>query len=590
MVLLLAALPLVDPSPSVPTAPPLDPPMFAGFTENVGQLLRDNVRYYSTSPSMQVGFTEGAVLYRMAYPTAPGLIQDTRVREEASGVLVRATFHNGNTVRPEGRRELPGRANYLLGNDPAEWRTGVPVFGEVVYREVWPGVSVVYRARAESVKYSYELQAGGRVDSIAIRYDGADRIGLAGEDLVVTTEQGELRDSPPIAEQDGRPVDCAFRVLDDWTAGLTCPAWDPSRPGVIDPIVWATYVGATGRDDLRSVAVDATGSVFVAGHTGSTDFPTTPGAFRAAYDGGFYDVFVAKFRPGGNALEWATYLGGAAEEYGLSLAVNAGAVYVTGYTSSSDFPTFAAFDPQWNATDAFLAKLAPSGAALVYSTFLGGTGEDAGEALAVGPDGSVTLVGITGSMDFPTTPGAPDRSHNGGLFDAFVARLNPAGNSLAYATYLGGVQIDSAVAVAVDGTGASYVTGGTLSTNFPTTPGAFDRDYNDLGPLPAGDAYLTKFHPAGTAHAYSTFLGGSAADSTWGVRVDAGGRAFVAGYTESPNFPTTAGARNGTYIGGGDAFVAALSPAGNALAVSTFIGGAGVDQAFAIHLDALGRP
>jgi hypothetical protein len=577
---------------SVPEERDSNPSPSTGFLANVGQLSNDAVRLYRPSAAMQVGFADGAVLYRVLPPPATTIQARAEFGVDSlSGVIVRTAFRGGDSVAPAGRGELSARANYFLGDDPSRWRTHVPSYAEVVYADVWPGVSIVYRAAPDGVKYSYELRAGASPDSIALEYEGADGMGIAEGGLVVVTAAGELRDSPPTAEQDGRPVACAFRMIAASIVGLECPGWDPARPGVIDPLVWVTYVGASGRDDLRSVAVDDAGFVYVTGHTGSTDFPVTPGAFNMTYGGGFFDVFVAKFQPGGDQLVWATYLGGLAEEYALSIDIDgSGSAYVTGYTTSTDFPTQGALDPDWNGTDAFVAKLSPSGDTLVYSTFLGGTGEDAGEAIAVGSDGSAFLVGITTSTDFPTTVGAPNRTHNGGFTDAFVAKLDPAGMSLAYATYLGGTQLETAVAIAIDGAGAAYVTGGTLSTDFLTTPGAYDRFYNDLGPIPAGDAFLTKVNALGTGYVYSTFVGGAAADSAWGVRVDGVGRAYIAGYTESPNFPTTVGAMNSTYIGGGDAFVSALSPAGDALALSTFLGGTAVDQAFALQLDALGRP
>lgn len=592
ILLLLTVAPSVTPFASAPPATLSLPTPQAGFLANVGQLSNDEVRLYHASAAMQVGFADGAVLYRILAPEAPthaaGLEGEGT---SATGVLVRTTFQGDRPVRPIGQGELAARANSFLGDNPSRWRTGIPTYAKVVYADVWPGIDVEFRLATGGVKYTYVLRPGASPDSIALLYEGADRVELSGAELLVATEAGTLRDSPPTADQAGVPVACDFRMIDARTAGLSCPGWHAGRPGVIDPLVWVTYVGASGRDDLRSVTVDAMGFTFVTGFTGSTDFPVTPGAFDTTYGGGAFDVFVAKFRPGADQLVWATYLGGGAEEYGLSIEIDTdGSAYVTGYTTSADFPTQSALDSEWNATDAFVTKLAPSGDSIVYSTFLGGTGEDAGEALGVGSDGSVFVVGITTSMDFPTTLGAPNRTFQGGFTDAFVAKLDPTGTALTYATYLGGSQLDTAVAVAIDAGGAAYVSGGTLSSNFTTTLGAYDRQYNDVGPIPAGDAFLTKVNAAGTGYVYSTFLGGGVADSAWGVRVDGAGRAYVGGYTDSSDFPTTPGAMNVTYNGGGDAFVAALSPSGGALDFSTFLGGAGTDQAFALRLDALGSP
>ena len=594
LVLLLAPITLLpnDLPPGGPAAPSANLAPSQGFIANVDPLSQDGVRFHHDSRTMQVGFSNEGVLYRVRAPPNSRLMGPAGFgAEPPEGALIRTSFHGGSSVPPVGRGELEARAHYFVGADPGRWKPGVPMYAEVVYEDVWPGISVAYRSTPQGVKYAYEMGAGADPKGIALSYDGADRLEIVDGTFVASTAAGELRDSPPTAEQDGVSVACEFRLIDDTTVGLSCPAWNPARSGVIDPLVWVTYLGASGRDDLRSIAVDDAGSVYVVGHTGSMDFPVTAGAFNVTYGGGFFDVFVAKFRPGGDQLVWATYLGGSGEEYGLSIGVDAGgSVYVTGYTTSADFPTRAALDAEWNSTDAFVTKLSPSGDALVFSTFLGGTGEDAGQALAVGSDGSVFVVGITGSLDFPTTASAPNRTHNGGFFDGFVAKLDPTGASLAYATYLGGAQIESAVAVAIDAAGAAYVTGGTISPNFITTPGAYDRQYNDLGPIPLGDAYLTKVNALGTAYAFSTFLGGAAADAGWGVQVDGAGRAYVTGYTESSNFPTTPGAMNETYLGGGDAFVTAFSTMGAMLAQSTFLGGTGSDQAFALRLDALDHP
>jgi hypothetical protein len=323
-------------------------------------------------------------------------------------------------------------------------------------------------------------------------------------------------------------------------------------------LAYATFLGGSDYDFGYTIAVDGAGSAYVTGYTWSSDFPTTSGAFDRSYNG-YWDAFVVKLNPAGSGLAYATFLGGSNDDRGYAIAVDGtGSAYVTGDTKSTDFPTTpGAFDRSHNGYwDAFVVKLNPAGSELAYATFLGGSGEDYSLAIAVDGTGSVYVTGGTGSSDFPTTPGAFDRSHNGGR-DAFVAKLNPAGSALAYATFLGGSADDRGTAIAVDGAGSAYVTGDTGSSDFPTTPGAFDRSYHG-----SGDAFMVKLNPAGSALAYATFLGGSDYDNGQGIAVDGTGSAYVAGWTESSGFPTTPSAFDRSHNGNYDAFVAKLAMGG----------------------------
>jgi hypothetical protein len=320
----------------------------------------------------------------------------------------------------------------------------------------------------------------------------------------------------------------------------------------------------------------------VTGGTNSTDFPTTPGAFQTtSSDGG---AFVTKLNPNGSALLYSTYLRGADGE---SIAVDAaGNAYVAGIARPTDFPTtLGAFQTaSGGGGDAFVTKLDPTGTALVYSTYLGGSDFDVARGIAIDAAGNAYVSGFTASTNFPTTLGAFQTTYGGGALDAFVAKVDPTGSVLVYSTYLGGSDIDESVGIAVDAAGNAYVTGGTSSTNFPTTPGAFQTA--------GGGAFVTKVSPTGTGLSYSTRLGGvSGGDGGQGVAVDAAGNAYVTGSTDSTDFPTTANAFQPAYGGGPeDAFVAKLNPTGSALVYSTYLGGSGDDIGFGIALDTLPNP
>jgi hypothetical protein len=307
-------------------------------------------------------------------------------------------------------------------------------------------------------------------------------------------------------------------------------------------------LGGSGlSDSAAGIAIDGIGSAYVAGSTGSTDFPITPGAFDPSFNGGFYDAFVAKLDRTGSALVYATFLGGSGSyDFAKDLVVDGmGYAYVIGTTDSTDFPTTSgAFDTTFNGGpggDVFVAKLNPSGSALVYASYLGSNGSDYANAIAIDDLNNAYLLGETFSSSFPTTPGAFDTSHNGSL-DVFVAKLNPAGSALAYSTFLGGSGGDEGGGLAVDRTGNAFLTGYTFSSNFPATPGAYDPTFNG-GPYGSGDAFVAKLNPSGSALVYATYLGGADGNDRGGsIAVGATGSAWVTGSTSSSDFPTTPGA------------------------------------------------
>jgi hypothetical protein len=354
-----------------------------------------------------------------------------------------------------------------------------------------------------------------------------------------------------------------------------------------DNLDYSTFFGAGDEEAGISLAVDASGAIYVTGDTKSFDFPTTAGAFDTTYNGGNRDAFVVKLSPTGSELLYATFLGGAASESGLAITVDAGgSAYVAGLTLSADFPTTPdAFDPGYNgAGDVFVVKLSPDGSDLEYATYLGSTGSDQAYGLAVEDGGMTHISGETSSVAFPCTPGAFDTSYNGGERDAFVAKLSADGADLVYATFLGGADADYSYDVAVDGEGAAYVLGDTYSPGFPVTPGAFDTSHNG-----GRDIYVAKLDQMGAVLLYSTFLGGSAWEQGYALAVDAMGAAAITGSTRSADFPTTPGAFDTTYNGNYDCLVARLDAAGSELAYATFLGGAEIDGGLGIAVDEGGR-
>jgi hypothetical protein len=352
--------------------------------------------------------------------------------------------------------------------------------------------------------------------------------------------------------------------------------------GTNPTIVLSTYFGGSGSDAATSVALDPSGNIYITGWTDSSNLPVTAGAFQTTKRGGV-NAFVAKFNPSGSALLYCTYLGGSVYDQGLSIAVDAaGNAYVAGATSSPDFPVTGQSRFQ-GGRKAFVAKLSPTGGSLIYSTFLGGSGDDGANGIAVNSAGDAFVAGATYSTDFPTV--SPIQSASGGQQDAFVAELDSTGANLLFSTYLGGMGNDSATAIALDASGNVYVTGATGSPNFPVL-GAIQ---SALGG--SQDAFVSKLNPTTHTLVYSTYLGGGQGWSGYpqygaAIDVDPSGAAYVAGTTNSPNFPVE-NAFEPTFAGFTNAFLAKLNAAGNALVYSTYLGGH-LDQGNAVRVNAAG--
>ena len=520
--------------------------------------------------------------------------------------------------------ELPGKSNYFAGNDPQKWRTGVPTYAKVKCEGVYPGVDVVYYGNQGQLEYDFVLAPGADPKMIALKIEtGKSKIQNrkskirvdANGDLAVQAEGGEVRFHKPVVYQeepgvrsqesggqaatdDGpRTTDAANpkskiqnrKLLDGryvLTAhhriGFEVAGYDKSKPLVIDPVLsYATYLGGTGGDVAYGIAVDGSGAAYVTGSTASRDFPVAS-AEQTAYAGGS-DVFVTKFNPAGSAPVYSTYLGGSGPDVGSGIAVDSsGAAYVVGTTSSTNFPTTAnSYQSAYAGNgDAFIAKLSPTGSALVYSSYLGGTSADFGQAIAVDSSGNAYVAGSTGSTDFPTMN--PLQVGNVGSSDAFVTKINPSGTGLVYSTYLGGSGADSGRAIAVDDSGNVYLAGYTLSTDFPTQN---PRQSSNRG---GSDAFVAELNAAGSGLMFSTYLGGSGQDRAFGLALDASGSLYVAGDTQSTDFPVTSNALQASNHGQGDAFVLKLALGGSALVYSTFLGGSGPDQATAVAVDSSG--
>jgi hypothetical protein len=510
-----------------------------------------------------------------------------------AGALLMKLRDANPAAKVTGVDELPGTANYFIGNDPAKWRAGIPTYAKVKYEGIYSGIDLVYYGNQRQLEYDFIVAPG--VDPRRISFDvrGAKKIQRDEHgELVLNMGDGEIRWRKPVAyqEKDGVRQDVSARYAVGVASRVTfeLARYDASRPLYIDPLIYSTYLGGSGGENGlgsgNGIAVDSAGNAYVVGWTQATSFPTMD-PIQAA-NAGSGDAVVSKLNSTGSALIYSTYLGGSENDGASRIAVDSeGNAYVVGWTQSTNFPTVNPFQAanggaECNCYNAFVAKINPEGSALIYSTYLGGTdNDDFGYGIAVDGGGNAYVAGSALTTDFPVTSGAFQTTAPAG--GGFVSKFNSAGSALVYSTYLGG-QFSGATGIAVDSEDNTYVTGVT-SANFPVTPGAFQT-------TPGGgtDAFVTKLNPAGSALVYSTFLGGVSSDSGSDIALDSADNAYIIGATQSTNFPTI-NALQPVYGGNGDAFVTEINPTGSALVYSTYLGGSGYDFGNGIAVDNMGN-
>src|SRR5580658_2409149 len=388
-----------------------------------------------------------------------------------SGSLLRMHLEGANPkVRIEGSNPLAGRVNFLTGGQE-NWHAGLPMYGAVTYRDLYADIDMVYGGSGRNLKSEFLVAAGADPSQIRVRYIGAGDVRIDADGALAISVNGEtIRERAPEAYQfrGGKrvAVESRFQAAADGVFGFAMGGYDRSLPLVIDPVLsYSTLLGGSGADAANALAVDSTGAAYIAGFTASYNLPTL-NPVQAA-NGGGNDVFVAKLNSTGNALVYCTYLGGTGADRAFGIAVDStGAAYVTGSTQSANFPVRNALQASLaGGKNAFVVKLTPTGNGLAYSTYLGGNGSDAGNGIAVDSSGNAYITGDTTSTNFPAT--AYQKTYRGSQ-DAFVSKLNAAGSALTYSTYLGGGSIDHGAAIAVDSTGTAYITGSTYSTDFPT--------------------------------------------------------------------------------------------------------------------------
>ena len=585
------------------TAPSLTRPLGAygrlpiTFEPNVGQASPE-AKFIARGHGYTLALTPDGAVFSMltsecAAKDLPPLPNDISCRADRALIRMSVIGANG-TARTVGLERAPGVVNYFVGNDPARWRTRISTYSRVRYEDVYAGIDLEYYGDHGELEYDFIARPGADPNTIRLQFDGADNIHVDSTgDLVLAKAGRQFRQRKPYAYQNiagnKREVSATYRLIGSDRVAFDLGPYDSTRTLVIDPVlVYSTYLGGSNTDQNFAIAVDAAGAAYTTGITNSTDFPTSPAAFDSTFNGGSFDVVVTKVDPSGSFLIYSTYLGADGFDVGYSIAVDPfGSAHIAGWTNSARFPTtVGAFDGTYNGTaDAFITKLDPSGSALAYSTFLGGSGEDvASGGIALDFAGNAYVTGRTRfATNFPTTPGAYDTTYNGAL-DAFITKLNASGSALVYSTYLGGPRDDETLfhSMAVNVLGEAYIAGYTYSSDFPTTLNAYDQTHNGVS-----DAFVAKLDARGSALVYSTFFGGSGEDSARSLAIDTLGSVYLAGTTRSSDLPTTPGSFDSTFNGVVDAFVAKFDPIGSSVIYSTFLGGSGEEQYPSLAVDAM---
>ncbi|OGU58702.1 MAG: hypothetical protein A2X64_00010 [Ignavibacteria bacterium GWF2_33_9] len=559
------------------------------FIENKGQW-DSQVKYLAKLNGMNYWITNtGMVLdYYRIERDAREFLEDGSPNHEAGhitkmwGHVIKSTIignKSGSTFLANDKKET--YYNYLLGNDPNKWASFVPLFSFVTQKNAYEGIDIKYYYDDNSIRYDFIINPGSDPKQIKLQYEGQNslRINEKGE-LVFETSVGSVEHNRLFAYQNTNgtevnQIDCKFTNLGNGLVSVDVGNYDKSKPLIIDPYLYGTFLGGTSSDHPHSVTSDVSGNAIVGGSTSSSNFPVTTGAYDLIWNS--TDTFVSKFNTTGTGLIFSTFIGGTSSEYCYEIDVDAnGYIYTGGYTYSSNYPvTSGCYDNTYNSTDGYLTKLNPSGSGLIYSTYFGGTSSEYCYAIDVDANGYAYATGYTSSSNFPVTSGCYDNTYNS--TDIYLLKLNTTGSALVFSTYLGGTSSEYGYAVTVDQLGYPTVAGYTNSSNYPTTSGCWDNSYNST------DIVVTKFNLNGTGLIFSTYLGGTSSEYGNAIESDANNNIFVGGYTNSSNYPLSSGVIDNYYYSS-EGIITKFSPTGS-LQFSTYLGGNNSDYIRGIALD-----
>jgi hypothetical protein len=527
------------------------------------------------------------------------LVQKRGATFHAAGRALELRWNDANAQSaPRGAAPLGARSSYFTGADPGRWARGIAQYARVEQRGLYRGVDLVYYLAEKQVEFDLVVAPGSDPNCVQFSFSGARPVHNQAGELVFTNGMIQRR---PVAFQetaDGRrAVPVSYRIAANGQVGFAVGPYDRAKPLVIDPVLYAGFLGGDSNEMANAVAVDNKGNVWITGSSSST--VTLPPQFAPIQDApkGGRDAFLAKLTPdssGKLALAYWTQLGGAGNDEATAITVDdKGFVYIAGQTTSNDLPRAGAAlqDNFAGETDAFVAKIRieDSGIdALWFSQYYGGLNVDIATSVAVDAESSIYIAGYTNSGALPGSQAQVVQCCNRGGYEGFMAKILPGAPSsaLAYGTFLGGSSTDIIRAMTVDPAGNVYIAGYTSSEDFPVTVDAYQSG------LRSGiDMFLVKLDfrkPLLDALVYGTFAGGSALDSAQAIALDAAGGVWVAGYTDSPDFPITPHAYNTGRTGETDLFLVHFDltkgDPSQSLVYSTYLGGGSSEVLYSMAL------
>jgi hypothetical protein len=573
------------------------------FIENQGQ--KDHrVKYYAQNGAQTIWFTEEGITFtlqkgkkaeagKFVSPKLDKLAEsDLRGRHQEKydlpGVVRMTPMGIKKQVDITALEPQESKVNYFIGNDPAKWRTNIPTYKTVVYKEAYPGIDLKFYGNGRQMEYDVVVKPGADPDQVRFQYAGITSLEVTHQgDLALTLPDGGvfLQKKPIVYQEIGGiriSRDGKFKVYNETAQlsyGFELAAYDNKYPLIIDPtLVYSTFLGGRFVDYGIGIAVDNNGNAYVTGVTNSDDFPVEKAIFPV---NPFWhsSAFITKISASGTEIIYSTYIGGSGTyNWSNGIALDSmGNAYITGWTSSNDFPTKNPLFPSYSGSnDAFITKISADGSELIYSTYLGGTDEDIAKGIAVDNSGSACITGYTCSLDFPLSENPLGQRK--GLRDAFITKINFDGTSLTFSTYLGGALNEEGSGISIDNNGNIYITGYTESFDFPISNALFPTKKDRMGGAYWGvDAFVTKINNLGTSFVYSTYLGGTDGDVGLSICADSEGNAYVTGVTDScmnnHDFPTVP---NENYFGGPSldgtcGFVTKINNSGSSLIYSGYL-------------------
>lgn len=559
---------------------------YSTFVENIGQW--DNqVRYLTRTEGLNAWITSNGVVYdfftfvdgvdgpQMEYdPNVDPAILNTSIK----GHVVNMKFLSNSKSEFSGNGLKKTYYNYFIGNDPSKWASKVPLFTNISVSNVFDGIDAVYYYENTGLRYDIIVNPNANPDQIKMQFEGADGISINEKgDLVFSTSIGDRSQCKLFAYQEingeKKQIECSFKIEGKDVVSFNLGEYNKNLPLIIDPLIYATYLGGNNFDAAYSCNVND-GFLYIAGGTMSPDFPVTPGAYKTTI-GASMECYITKMDYSGTDLVFSTFLG--ASSYDMSYGIDFdsdGNIYTAGYVQSTDFPTTpGVFDTDNSGSmDAFITKFDPECTELIYSTYFGGSGYDAANMCIVADDNTCYVGGFAGSSDLPTTSmgGILQATYGGGTYDGFVVRINANATAIIRCTYIGGTGNDTQQGLALDSDGYVYTCGWTDNATFPVTENAFQTTYGGVK-----DGTLCKLTPDMSAFVYSTFIGGADDDQLRFMVIDTSNYSYLVGSTKSTDYPITEGALQ-TIFGGGtnnDGIITKVDSSGTSLVFSTYIGG-----------------